>query len=217
MPDHLSHLTWFTTDQALRYLEQEKAIKLSEGDLLSHCEQGNCIASVNVRGRFGKSTSWIQNGENSYFQTVYGSGEAQILNPLALLDPVGPRPISVYLSGYVTEKDEVDEPTYLCEEWAIDLMPDECKVRFHRSQMDKFAESISSKPSPAPSAEKASHQLVIAALLELLLDSSRPRYNQSSVTDEIVKRHGKWSGISPSNLSKIFAASNKAAGEAEKA
>lgn len=216
MLDQLSHLTWFTTEQALRYLEHEKALQLTERDLFSHCEQGNCVALINPRGRPGKSTSWLESGDNSYFQTVYGDGETQILNPLTLLDSIAASPTTVYLSGYVREKDEPDAPTYLCEEWATELKPDECRVRFLRSHIDSFAEIISIKPSVAPTEEKASHSLVIAALLELLLERSRPNYTQSSITDEIVRRHEKWTGISDSNLSKLFAACNKAAKNAEK-
>ncbi|PRW95411.1 hypothetical protein C7A07_27325, partial [Pseudomonas fragi] len=81
-------LSWFTSEQALRYLKQEKSIELTQHDLFSHCEQGNCIALFNPRGLAGKSTSYIAGDDNSYFQTVYADGESRILNPLTILDSI---------------------------------------------------------------------------------------------------------------------------------
>ena len=224
MPDHLSQLSWFTTEQALRYLKQEKSIELTQHDLFSHCEQGNCIALINPGGLAGKSTSYIAGEDNSYFQTVYADGESRILNPLTILDSVATSPVTIYLSGQVREKHETDAASYPCEEWAVELLPQDCKVRFERSGIYSFAASINRKATATatatatagPAEEIPSHSLVIAALLELLLEPGSRNYNQSGVTKEIVKRHGKWYGIGDSSLPKLFALCNKAAKEADK-
>ncbi|RMN31063.1 hypothetical protein ALQ61_04358 [Pseudomonas coronafaciens pv. zizaniae] len=221
MPDHLSQLKWFTTEQALRYLKQEKSIDLTQHDLFSHCEQGNCIAVMNPGRLAGKSTSWIEGEENSYFQTVYSAGESRILNPLTILDSVATSPVTVYLCGQVWEKYESDATSYPCDEWTVELKPQDCKVRFHRSEIDSFAASIkvataTASPTASLTEEIPSHSLVIAALLELLLEPGRRNYNQSGITKEIVSRHGKWYGIGDSSLPKLFAACNKAAKEADK-
>jgi hypothetical protein len=252
MSEQLTKLTWFTTEQALRYLKQQSSIELTEHDLFSHCEQGNCVALVSTGGRAGKSTSWIE-GEDGPFQIVYGDGESQILNPLVLLDSPATSIVRLYLTGQVRETDEPDTSVYPCEEWAVELKPQDIKVRFKRSEIDSFADSIERMgvatvpvvapvtaapavppvaPVPAvpivatvpaafaaaasPVEEIPSHSLVIAALLELLTEPGSRNYNQSRITDEIVKRHGKWYGISDSSLPKLFAACNKAAKEADK-
>ncbi len=64
---------------------------------------------------------------------------------------------------------------------------------------------------------KPSHLLAIAALLELLLDGSRPRYTQGSAADAIEARHPDWRGSSASQLTKLFAMAKTAAKEADKA
>ncbi|MFL1528008.1 hypothetical protein [Pseudomonas sp. O230] len=219
MPDHLSQLKWFTTEQALRYLKQEKSIELTQHDLFTHCEQGNCTARINPGRLAGKSASWIEGAENSYFQTVYSNGESRILNPLTILDSVATSSITLYLSGEVREKYESDATSYPCEEWAVELKPEDCKVRFDRSEIDSFAVSINGAVSAtaSPTEEIPSHSLVIAALLELLLEPGRPNYNQSGITKAICSRHGKWYGIGDSSLPKLFAACNKAAKEADAA
>lgn len=221
MSDHLSELTWFTTEQALLYLKQQSSIELTEHDLFSHCEQGNCFARISLGGHAGKSTSWIEGEESSYFQTVYGDGESRILNPLILLDSVATSLVTLYLSGQVRETDEPDTTVYPCEEWAVELKPQDCKVRFKRSEIDSFAASIERRAATAataasPTEEIPSHSLVIAALLELLTEPGSRNYNQSRIAEEIVKRHGKWYGISDSSLPKLFAACKKAAKEADK-
>lgn len=116
------------------------------------------------------------------------------------------------------ETDEPDTTVYPCEEWAVELKPQDCKVRFKRSEIDSFAASIERRAATAasPTEEIPSHSLVIAALLELLTEPGSRNYNQSRIAEEIVKRHGKWYGISDSSLPKLFAACKKAAKEADK-
>lgn len=68
--------------------------------------------------------------------------------------------------------------------------------------------------SSREAATKRSHMLAIAGLLALLLDEKRPRYDQSRVAKEIEAKG--WRGASASSLTKLFAAANTAAVEAEK-
>lgn len=63
---------------------------------------------------------------------------------------------------------------------------------------------------------KPSHLLAVAALLELLLDGSRPRYTQGSAADAIEARHPDWRGSSSSQLTKLFAEAKATAKEADK-
>lgn len=59
-----------------------------------------------------------------------------------------------------------------------------------------------------------SRLLAVAGLLELLLDDSRPRHNQTTVADSISALHPDWRGVSISLLTKLFAEANAAAKEA---
>lgn len=73
------------------------------------------------------------------------------------------------------------------------------------------------RPVPEPAGREQTGQLLaIAGLLELLLEDGRPRYNQGSAAEEIDQRHN-WFGASTSNLTKLFAAANRTAKDAEKA
>ncbi|MDN3559805.1 hypothetical protein [Vreelandella neptunia] len=63
---------------------------------------------------------------------------------------------------------------------------------------------------------KPSHLLTIAALLELLKDSVKPRYNQSAIIDSIVDNNKYVRGLSQGNLEPMFGAANKALEEARK-
>ncbi|MCH4878883.1 hypothetical protein EQV97_16010 [Pseudomonas sp. TMW22090] len=63
---------------------------------------------------------------------------------------------------------------------------------------------------------KPSHLPVTAWLLELLMDDSRPRYNQESIAEAINARHPDCRGSSKSNLTKLFAEANAAARDADK-
>lgn len=69
---------------------------------------------------------------------------------------------------------------------------------------------------PAKAREQTGSLLAIAGLLELLLENDRPRYTQGRAAEEIEHRHG-WYGASVSNLTKLFAAANAAAADADKA
>jgi hypothetical protein len=71
------------------------------------------------------------------------------------------------------------------------------------------------RPSKVMQAEpKPSHLLAIAGLLELLLDESRPRYQQGTVAEAIEAKG--WQGASVSTLTKLFAEAKSAAKDAEK-
>lgn len=59
-----------------------------------------------------------------------------------------------------------------------------------------------------------SHLLTIAGLLELLLDDSRPRYDQGTAAIAIEAKG--WRGASASTVNKLFAKANEAASDAEK-
>ncbi|MEA1608044.1 hypothetical protein [Pseudomonas spirodelae] len=61
---------------------------------------------------------------------------------------------------------------------------------------------------------KPSHLLAIAGLLELLLDDSRPRYQQGSAAERIEARG--WRGASVSALTKLFAEARATAADADK-
>ncbi|MGM0824595.1 MAG: hypothetical protein ACQEUY_07740 [Pseudomonadota bacterium] len=66
--------------------------------------------------------------------------------------------------------------------------------------------------------EKPSHLLTIAALVELLIKSEKPGYNQSRIIDSIAgdPRNKDLIGLSESNLNKLFSKANKALEEARK-
>ena len=61
---------------------------------------------------------------------------------------------------------------------------------------------------------KPSCLLAIAGLLELLLDDSRPRYQQGTAAEKIEERG--WRGASASGLTKLFAEARAAAADADK-
>lgn len=81
----------------------------------------------------------------------------------------------------------------------------------HESTAQQVAEPVA---EPVQAAPKPSHLLAIAGLLELLLDDSRPHYDQGSAAEAIEALHPDC--ISASTLTKLFAAANKAMGEAGK-
>lgn len=62
---------------------------------------------------------------------------------------------------------------------------------------------------------KPSHLLTIAGLLELLLDDSRPRYDQGTAATAIEAKG--WRSASASTVTKLFAKANDAATDADKA
>lgn len=83
------------------------------------------------------------------------------------------------------------------------------KERIARQAAEQRAEQAETEAKP-------SHMLAIAGLLELLLDGSRPLYNQGSAADAIEGRHPDWRGSSASQLTKLFAEAKATAREADK-
>lgn len=81
--------------------------------------------------------------------------------------------------------------------------------RTARVSAEQRAERVESESKP-------SHLLAVAGLLELLLDRTRPSYNQGSAADAIEARHPDWRGSSASQLTKLFAEAKTAAREADK-
>lgn len=85
----------------------------------------------------------------------------------------------------------------------------------HQPEQESTAQQVAEPVAePAQAAPKPSHLLAIAGLLELLLDDSRPHYDQGSAAEAIEALHPDC--ISVSTLTKLFAAANKAMGEAGK-
>ncbi len=76
------------------------------------------------------------------------------------------------------------------------------------------AKGLEDEVSQLTAEAKPSHLLAIAGLLGLLLDDSRPRYNQGTAAVAIESKG--WRGASASGLTKLFAAAKAAAEEADK-
>ncbi|RJG11100.1 hypothetical protein D3879_15685 [Pseudomonas cavernicola] len=215
--NHLSQLTWLSVDQALRYLKEKYSVQLSELDLLSHCEDGNCVAQLPTRGVAGKSATWIQGEGDTFFQEVYGAARSHVLNPLDILNSVSKSAITVNLSGQVYEHDDVESSPYQCEEWSAEMLPENCRFIFAITDIESFAKQISGGRVTAPAEEKPSLVLAIAALVELLTENPPRRFTtQDAIASEIESRHSSRRGMSASNLTKIFADCNKAAKDADK-
>lgn len=86
---------------------------------------------------------------------------------------------------------------------------------YHPKQAHATQQAAERVTGQADAEPKPSHLLAIAGLLELLLDDSRPRYNQASAAKAIEARHPDWYGASASTLDKIFARANRAACDAD--
>jgi hypothetical protein len=57
--------------------------------------------------------------------------------------------------------------------------------------------------------EQPSALATIGALIELLMDSKRPSYNQARLTDDLAEKFSDVRGFSASQMQKLFAAANK--------
>lgn|GEM_PF-1200489 len=106
-----------------------------------------------------------------------------------------------------SEQDDYEEDDFWWKKYELER---ECRVRT-QAEVDELAAKLAAIGAEA----KPSHLLAIAALLELLLDSKRPRYNQGTAAQEIEDRF-QWYGASASKITKLFAEAKAAASEADK-
>lgn len=216
----LVSLQWLSLEQALLWLKDELGIQLSDQDLLSQCDAGQCDAYMSVDSLKGDCPEGLRDELGKWFFTVYGVGKGQILNPRALMEAKGRSEIQLYIAGEVRQIERAEAESYNNVQWLVTSPPEHCNLLFKTTDIAELARIIGSV-SPPLSRPKPSHELAISALIELLTEKGRPVYTQEAIIDEIEKRYvtgpgPKIRGLGSSNLEKIFAAAHNAMSDAKK-
>lgn len=211
----LAILQWLSLEQALIWLKDETGIHhLSEPDLLSQCDAGQCAAYMNVDRLTGVCPDRLVNEQGGWFSHVYGVGKGQILNPRALIEGAKMSEVQLYIVSEVRQIDLTEAQAFNDVEWLATIPPERCHLLFRQSEISDLARILGGAAPPVDS-PKQSHLLTIAALLDLLKEKGRPVYNQDAIVRVISERYGEDSelpirGLGSSNLKDIFAEANKA-------
>jgi hypothetical protein len=216
----LAILQWLNMEQALVWLKDETGIQLSEPDLLSQCDAGQCAAYLNVDRLKGVCSDWLKDELGEWFSTVYGVGRGQILNPRALIEGGGMSEVQLYIASEVRQIERAEAEVFNDVEWLVTIPPERCHLLFRQSEISELARIIGGVAPPQHS-PKPSHLRVVSALIELLMTPGRPIHTQDSIISAIDDRYGPKSsspvrGLGPSNLEKIFADANKEMLDAKK-
>ena len=216
----LISLQWLSLEQALQWLKDDSGIHLSEQDLLSQCDAGQCAAYLSVDRLKGNCPDGLRDELGEWFFTVYGVGKGQVLNPRALIEAEVGGEIQLYIAGEVRQIERAEAENFPDVEWLATLPRERCHLLFESSDIAELAQIIAGAAPPLR-ALKPSHLLAISALLDLLMEKGGVAYNQERIILEIEKRYGKKSsapvrGLGSSNLQKIFSDAHAEMSDAKK-
>lgn len=210
----LTEAEWLTPKQALALLRKHDP-EFSMEDLTSYCTELKLI-QIYVRLRMAEGE------EPDSRASVYGVGEYLVLNPEDALH--GPDQTTLCLLGDVLDAPDPAASKQRNIEWELSAQRSSLRILFKRAEIEKAITPAmaSGKPlspiapgkaptaSPSPTSPSVNHQIVISALVEMLKNDKRPRYNQQSIIETIEDEYGHIHGLGATSLRHLFAEANKA-------
>jgi len=201
MTRDLPKTEWLTPKQALGLL-REQYKDLTMADLASYCvELRSFSAYVRLKMARGEITDDQTN--------VYGHGDYAVLNPDDLFHGVGR--VTVYLQGDVFDAPDPQASKLQNVEWEYTTEKNNFRILFKRSELEQLMGSSSrgEMTKNEESQPPLNHLLIIAKMLEMLKDPSRPSHNQESIAAAIAKEYDHLLGLGETSLRTLFSTANK--------
>ncbi len=188
-------LEWLSPEQALRLLQGLNK-KLTMDDMFGYCAELKLFPAY-VRLRMAEGE--IPDDRS----TVYGVGDYIVANPDDLFH--GKQIVTLTLHGNVLSEPDIQSSWLRDVDWEHTAERNNFRILFKRSDL----ESLSSESVPAGTEPPLNHLAIISILTKMLIDDTRPSYNQSRVIKEINEKYGHVLGLGPSTLRTLFSNANK--------
>lgn len=164
-PDH-ERLSFLTVNQALESIKVMTGLSMSLEDLISQCEEGNCIAYIGGDPLKGLTQVQVQ---EEHATVVFGAGNQRVIS-IGRLQGLGPdASASLALAGPVFS-DAPDDYEETVRVWEADVPRAVAMLRFRPTDIYSLAELLVGQPPtirPLEEREKDSIAKLIAMLVEL--------------------------------------------------
>lgn len=192
---------WLSPEQTLELL-QEQDRTLTMADLASYCAELK-LFPVYVRLRMAKGE--IPDDRTS----VYGLGDYAVSNADDLFH--GPERVTLHLHGDVFIAPDPQASKLRNVEWEYTSVKNDLRLLFKRSELGLLNASSTASLMATTDEDKPSlnHLIIISKLIEMLKDSSRPRYTQGTIVESVSDEYGHILGLGDTTLRTLFAEANQ--------
>ncbi|HBP0077220.1 hypothetical protein ACEOIM_23865 [Pseudomonas aeruginosa] len=165
---------------------------ISEADLISLCEEGNCGAFVRISATEGKSLDALVDESDEWTFQVFGAGYQQVSSPAALFRSAKGGPISMQLLGAVRTSPHLE-----CREnegvfWEVSVTPQEQSMYFKRSEIDLLAGLINGADELEPR-----EQVSVGRLLSILADMADLDIRTPKKAADALHKYADLKGLKP--------------------
>ncbi|EOW1339339.1 hypothetical protein JEZ23_22695 [Pseudomonas aeruginosa] len=165
---------------------------ISEADLISLCEEGNCAAFVQISATEGKSLDALVDELGECTFQVFGAGFQQVSSPAALLHNKKSGPITVQLVGAVRTSLHLECPETESVFWEASIVPLEQSFYFKRSAIDRLAGLINGADELEPR-----EQTSVARLLSILADMAELDISKPKKAADALCKYAETKGLKP--------------------
>lgn len=191
-------LQWLSIEQALECLGSLTKELISEEDLVSLCEEGNCAAFVWIDLSEGNALDALTNENGEWTSKVFGVGYQRLSSPRALSVNRKGKPMSAQLCGAVRtapdlERDEVGDVI-----WETSIPAHDQSLYFRRSEIVRLAELIAGNDDLDPR-ERAS----VGRLIAILADLAKLDIGKTSKAATALINHAAGAGMVAPNKDTI--------------
>lgn len=191
-------LQWLSVDQALESLRSLTNEPISEEDLVSLCEEGNCSAFIRIGMSEGKAIEALAYQESEWTYQVFGSGYQQLSSPRALWANRKTKSMPAQLCGNVRtapdlELGEVDAVT-----WETFVAAHDQSLYFKRSEIVRLAELIVGNDDLDPR-----ERVSVARLIAILADMDKLDITTTNKASKVLIAHAAHAGLVAPNKDTI--------------
>lgn len=191
-------LQWLSLDQALESLCGLTKEVVSEEDLISHCEEGNCGAFVRIGLSEGKALDALINVEDEWTSQVYGVGYQQLSAPRALWASRKSKSMSVQLCGAVRTAPELEESEVGDTIWETSIPANEQSLYFSSSQIIHLANMITGNDDLDPR-----ERVSVGRLIAILADLGEIDIRTTNKAAKVLIAHAPLAGVIAPNKDTI--------------
>ncbi|MFY1032705.1 hypothetical protein [Pseudomonas asiatica] len=191
-------LRWLSLDQALESLCSLTKEVVSEEDLISHCEEGNCGAFVQIDLSEGKALDALTNEEGEWTFQVFGVGYQRLSGPRALWANRKSKSMSVQLCGAVRTAPELEESEVGDTIWETSVPAHEQSLYFRRSQIVRLAEMITGSDDLDPR-----ERVSVGRLIAILADLDKLDIRTTNKAARVLIAHAPLAGVAAPNKDTI--------------
>ncbi|MBU1329574.1 MAG: hypothetical protein KJ884_21520 [Gammaproteobacteria bacterium] len=185
-------LQWLSVDQALESLRSMTKQPISEADLISQCEEGNCGAFVKVSATEGKSLDALVDELGEWNFQVFGAGYQQVSSPAALLHNRKSGPIAAQLVGAVRTSLHLECPETEDVFWEASVAPQEQSLYFKRLEIDRLAGLINGADELEPRVQTS-----VARLLSIMADMAELDISKPKKAADVLCKYAASKGLKP--------------------